>query len=144
MDRERGPKVEVRDSRVLTIAGMAAGFTVLFGAPLGAAVFALELLHRRGLQYYEALLPAVLGSLAGYGGLRGRDRRRARTGVAPPVAHVSLHVGDLGWAVVAGVGGALVAIAFTYADAPRSAGVPGGSRRSPARWSAACCSPRWG
>ena len=56
----------VRESRVLTIAGMAAGFTVLFGAPLGAAVFALELLHRRGLQYYEAIMPAVLGSLAGW------------------------------------------------------------------------------
>jgi H+/Cl- antiporter ClcA len=103
----------VRESRVLTIAGMAAGFTVLFGAPLGSAVFALELLHRRGLQYYEALLPAVLGSLAGYGVYV------AATGAGlEPVWHLpspaSLHVGDLGWAVVAGVGGALVAIAFTY------------------------------
>jgi len=44
--------LRVRESRVLTVAGMAAGFTVLFGAPLGAAVFSLELLHRRGLQYY--------------------------------------------------------------------------------------------
>lgn len=57
----------VADARVLTITGMAAGFTVLFGAPLGAAFFALEILHRRGLQYYEALLPAVVGSLCGYG-----------------------------------------------------------------------------
>ena len=55
------------DVRVLTITGMAAGFTVLFGAPLGSALFALEILHRRGLQYYEALLPAVVGSLCGYG-----------------------------------------------------------------------------
>ena len=45
---------------------MAAGFTVLFGAPLGSALFALEILHRRGLQYYEALIPAVAGSLCGY------------------------------------------------------------------------------
>jgi H+/Cl- antiporter ClcA len=52
--------------RVLTITGMAAGFTVLFGAPLGSAVFALEILHRRGMEYYEALMPAVLGSLVGY------------------------------------------------------------------------------
>src|SRR3954463_2576073 len=104
----------VRESRVLTITGMAAGFTVLFGAPLGAAVFALELLHRRGLQYYEALLPAVLGSLAGYGVYV------AATGAGlEPVWHLasphSLHLGDLGWSVVAGVGGAVVAIAFTYA-----------------------------
>src|SRR5699024_3623176 len=53
-----------RDRRIVTITGMAAGFTVLFGAPLGSAVFALEILHRRGLEYYEALMPAVLGSLS--------------------------------------------------------------------------------
>jgi chloride channel protein, CIC family len=120
-------KLPVRDTRVLTIAGMAAGFTVLFGAPLGAAVFALELLHRRGLQYYEALLPAVLGSLAGYGVYV------AATGAGlEPVWHLpspaSLHVGDLGWAAVAGVGGALVAIAFTYF----TAALRWGARRLPA------------
>jgi H+/Cl- antiporter ClcA len=121
-------KLQVRDSRVLTIAGMAAGFTVLFGAPLGAAVFALELLHRRGLQYYEALLPAVLGSLAGYGVYV------AATGAGlEPVWHLpsptsGLHVGDLGWAAVAGVGGALVAIAFTYS----TAALRWGARRLPA------------
>lgn len=54
------------DSRILTITGMAAGFTVLFGAPLGSAFFALEILHRRGLQYYEALVPAIVGSVCGY------------------------------------------------------------------------------
>jgi H+/Cl- antiporter ClcA len=61
--RSARPKVDVR---ILTITGMAAGFTVLFGAPLGSALFALEILHRRGLQYYEALIPAVVGSLCGY------------------------------------------------------------------------------
>jgi H+/Cl- antiporter ClcA len=106
----------VRESRVLTIAGMAAGFTVLFGAPLGSAVFSLELLHRRGLQYYEALLPAVLGSLSGYAVYV------AATGTGlQPIWHLpapaSLHVGDLGWAVVVGIGGAVVAIAFTYSTA---------------------------
>ncbi len=55
------------DVRILTITGMAGGLTVLFGAPLGAALFALEILHRRGLQYYEALIPALIGSLFGYG-----------------------------------------------------------------------------
>jgi H+/Cl- antiporter ClcA len=118
--------LQAREARVLTITGMAAGFTVLFGAPLGSAVFALELLHRRGLQYYEALLPAVLGSLSGYAVYV------AATGAGlEPVWHLpspeSLHVGDLGWAVVAGVGGALVAIAFTYA----TAALRWGARRLP-------------
>ena len=98
--------LNVRDSRVLTIAGMAAGFTVLFGAPLGSAIFALELLHRRGLQYYEALLPAMLGSLAGYAVYA------ATTGAGlAPIWHLpspaGLQVSDLGWAVVAGIGARL-------------------------------------
>jgi len=103
----------VRESRVLTITGMAAGFTVLFGAPLGAAIFALELLHRRGLQYFEALLPAVLGSLSGYAVYVAATD----AGLAP-VWHLpsptSIQVADLGWAAVAGVLGALIAVAFTY------------------------------
>jgi H+/Cl- antiporter ClcA len=114
----------VRESRVLTIAGMAAGFTVLFGAPLGAAIFALELLHRRGLQYYEALLPAVLGSLAGYAVYVGA------TGAGlHPIFHLtapaSLRAVDLLWALAAGVGGAVVAVAFTYL----STGLRVGARR---------------
>ena len=61
-----GARLSVDDARCLTIAGMAAAFTVLFAAPLGSALFALEILHRRGMQYYEALVPAIVGSLSGY------------------------------------------------------------------------------
>jgi H+/Cl- antiporter ClcA len=103
----------VRESRVLTIAGMAAGFNVLCGAPVGSASFGEEMLHRRGLQYYEALLPAVLGSLAGYAVYvvaTGADLQ--------PIWHLSAPGGirtiDLVWAVAAGIGGTLVAVAFTY------------------------------
>ena len=101
------------DMRVLTITGMAAGFTVLFGAPLGSAIFALEILHRRGLEYYEALLPAVLGSLSGYAVyvlLTG-------VGLQPvwrfPDA-ADLRAIDIVWAAGCGVLGAAVAVAFTY------------------------------
>jgi H+/Cl- antiporter ClcA len=105
-------RLPVDDTRVLTITGMAAGFTVLFGAPLGSAIFALEILHRRGLEYYEALLPAVLGSLSGYAvyvGLTG-------VGLAPVwrfPAVGTVRGGDIGWAVVAGAAGAGVAALFT-------------------------------
>lgn len=105
--------LSVAESRVLTITGMAAGFTVLFGAPLGSAVFALEILHRRGMQYYEALLPAAAGSLLGYAvyvGLTG-------VGLAPvwrfPVLGALTPL-DLGVGLLAGVAGAAVAAAFTY------------------------------
>jgi H+/Cl- antiporter ClcA len=103
----------VENTRVLTITGMAAGFTVLFGAPLGAAIFALEILHRQGLEYYEALLPAVLGSLCGYGVFV----LATGLGLAPvwvfPAAE-PIHSLDLAWALAAGVAGAGVAIVFTY------------------------------
>ncbi|OKH47929.1 chloride channel protein [Calothrix sp. HK-06] len=53
--------------RTLSIAGMAAGFTALFGAPLGGAFFALEILHHEYfLEYYEAVLPAIVSSCASY------------------------------------------------------------------------------
>ncbi|AHM60567.1 Cl- channel voltage-gated family protein [Flammeovirgaceae bacterium 311] len=38
-------RLKGEDLRSLTIAGMAAGFTALFGAPLGSGFFALEILH---------------------------------------------------------------------------------------------------
>jgi H+/Cl- antiporter ClcA len=109
----RRHSLSVDDVRILTITGMAAGFTVLFGAPLGSALFALEILHRRGLEYYEALLPAIVGSLAGYAVYL------AATGVGlRPVWHFpaigALRGVDLLWAVAAGAGGAAIAVVFTY------------------------------
>ncbi|CAN5545587.1 chloride channel protein [soil metagenome] len=101
------------DLRVVSIAGMAAGFTVLFGAPLGSALFALEILHRRGLEYYEALLPAVIGSLCGYVVYAGTTGLGLEPLFRFPSAIV-VRLPDLGWGVLAGVAGAMVAVAFTY------------------------------
>ena len=103
---------ERTDVRILTITGMAAGFTVLFGAPLGAALFALEILHRRGLQYYEAIVPAVVGSLCGYGIfvlLTGTGLEPVWSFPAPG----PLQVQDLLVAVGVGLAGALGAALFS-------------------------------
>jgi H+/Cl- antiporter ClcA len=105
--------VSMIDTRILTITGMAAGFTVLFGAPLGSAVFALEILHRRGLEYYEALLPAIVGSLCGY----VVNVLVAGHGLVPVwrfPAIGTLHEVDLAWGAACGVVGAAIAVAFTY------------------------------
>jgi H+/Cl- antiporter ClcA len=102
------PKVDVR---ILTITGMAAGFTVLFGAPLGSALFALEILHRRGLQYYEALIPAVVGSLCGYAvyvGLSGLSIEPVWK--SPPVG--ALRPWHLALAVGLGIAGGLGSMVF--------------------------------
>jgi H+/Cl- antiporter ClcA len=101
------------ETRVLTITGMAAGFTVLFGAPLGSAIFALEILHRRGLEYYEALLPAVLGSLSGYAVYAVITGMGLRPVWEFPHA-APLRSVDIAWAVACGVAGAAVAVVFTY------------------------------
>ena len=104
--------VDAADRRVLAITGMAAGFSVLFGAPLGAAVFALEIPHRRGLEYYEALVPAAIGAVCGF----AVSTALGGVGLEPvwdlPGSDVVTST-DLLWAVGAGVLGALIGIAFT-------------------------------
>ena len=60
-------RLKGEDLRSLTIAGMAAGFTALFGAPLGSGFFALEILHHKHMvEYYQALIPAFVSSCAAY------------------------------------------------------------------------------
>jgi H+/Cl- antiporter ClcA len=121
--------MEVDDARVLTICGMAAGFTVLFGAPLGATLFALEILHRRGLEYYEALIPASVAALAGWVAYVGT---RA-IGFAPVWHFPSVHstdFGDLLLGVAAGVVAAAIAAGFAWWSRVSRAGF----RRLPA-WS---------
>lgn len=100
------------DARIVAITGMAAGFTVLFGAPFGSALFALEILHRRGLEYHEALMPAIVGSLCGYAvaavaGVVGLEP----IWTFPTVVELSNI--DLALGLVAGVVGAAVAALFT-------------------------------
>ena len=60
-------KLTGEDLRSMSLAGMAAGFTALFGSPLGGAMFALEILHHQHvIEYYEALMPAIVSSCASY------------------------------------------------------------------------------
>lgn len=50
-----------RDERMITMAGMAAGFSALFGTPIGAAVFAMEV-ESVGVMYYSAIVPCFLSA----------------------------------------------------------------------------------
>ena len=55
-----------RDLRTVTIAGMAAFFSALFGTPLAAAIFAMAVISV-GLLYHAALIPCLIASLTAYG-----------------------------------------------------------------------------
>ena len=55
-------KLDDRDQRVITMCGMSTGFSALFGTPLAAAVFAMEV-ETVGVMYYAALVPCFLGAL---------------------------------------------------------------------------------
>ncbi len=56
-------KLRTEDHRSMTIAGMASGFTAMFGVPLAGSLFALEVIHHKHVvQYYAALIPAFVSS----------------------------------------------------------------------------------
>lgn len=52
------------DSVVATLCGMSSAFSAFFGDPVGGTVFALEVVHRNGLEFYEALVPGVLSGIS--------------------------------------------------------------------------------
>ncbi len=59
-------KLKARDRRILVLAGAAAGIGAIFRAPLGAALFAPEVLYREMEFESEAILPCVLASIVAY------------------------------------------------------------------------------
>jgi H+/Cl- antiporter ClcA len=99
-------------TRILAICGMASAFAVLFGAPLGSAIFALEILHRRGLEYYEALMPALGGAFVGFAVFTMLEGVGYEPLITLPSA-VDISNVDLVWGALAAIVGAGLAVAFT-------------------------------
>ena len=70
-------KFDDADKRVVVLCGMSAAFSAVFGTPMAAAVFSMEVVSI-GIMYYAALVPCVFSSLiASYFatnfGVRGED-----------------------------------------------------------------------
>lgn len=58
-------RVTERERRILLVAGTAAGMAAVFRTPLGAALLAVEVLHRDDFES-DALVPSVLASVVAY------------------------------------------------------------------------------
>ena len=79
-------KLSHEDMRVITMCGMASGFTALFGTPLAASVFALEILANK--IRYAALLPVFLSSISAkvFSGFFGAETERYALSLSPELS----------------------------------------------------------
>lgn len=59
----RALKLDDRDRRMLVMCGMSAAFSALFGTPLTAAVFSMEVVSV-GILHYSAIVPCLLSALS--------------------------------------------------------------------------------
>lgn len=55
-----------KDKHVMIMSGMSAAFSALFGTPMAAAIFSMEMISV-GVMYYTALVPCVVSSLVARG-----------------------------------------------------------------------------
>lgn len=62
--------LDLDSTRIMTFCGMGAALAAFFGDPIGGPLFALEIPHRRGLEYYEAIIPAAIAGIFSFGVFR--------------------------------------------------------------------------
>ncbi len=92
----KGLLFDDRDLRTATMAGMAAFFAALFGAPLGATVFSMGVVSV-GLIYHAAFLPCFFASLVAYATslILGVEPLRFAVAVPAPLPGTFLRVAGL-------------------------------------------------
>ena len=106
-------KLTLTATRVLTFCGMSAALGAFFGAPLGGALFALEIPHRRGLEYYEAIIPAVLSAILSFFVFRFNTGLTIG-GMYHFASIPTLSLMNLIEGAILGIGGALIAMIFIF------------------------------
>lgn len=58
-------RLHEKDERLMTLCGMAAAFSAVFGTPLTAVIFSMEVISV-GVMYYAAALPCAISALTAY------------------------------------------------------------------------------
>ena len=103
-------KLNKADKKVIIMCGMSAAFAALFGTPMAAAIFSLEVVST-GIMYYGALLPAIFSALVA-------SRFAAGMGIHPEAFHVTevpeFSVVSCGKVTAIAVICAVVSILFCY------------------------------
>ncbi len=59
-------RFDEKDKHIMIMCGMSAAFSALFGTPMAAAIFSMEVVSV-GIMHYSALVPCVLASLVAHG-----------------------------------------------------------------------------
>lgn len=100
-------RLDDKDMRLATLCGMSALFSALFGTPLTATIFALEVISV-GVVYYSGLVPCLTAALTAFGVTRLFDIAPTQFAIEAPALSA-----DLLWRVaVLGIACALLSIVF--------------------------------
>lgn len=62
----RAFRFDEKDQHIMIMCGMSAAFSALFGTPMAAAIFSMEVVSV-GIMHYSALVPCVVSSLVAHG-----------------------------------------------------------------------------
>lgn len=101
-------RLNEKDMHIAVMCGMSGLFCALFGTPLTAAIFAMEVISV-GIIYYSAFVPCIVSSLSAFSvtGLLGLSPVSYQLTVIPQLNFVNLLL-----TAVIGIGCAVVSIAF--------------------------------
>jgi len=104
----------ILSSRVMNLTAASAAIAGFFGFPLAGALFVLEIPHRMGLQYFEALSPATLASIAAVIVNRFVTGKNVTGKFHYPSLTGELPNGIFWFAIIYGVFGSMVGFLYSY------------------------------